>query len=310
MFNGAWVGTLVARGVGVEVTNMLVSKLFASQAVTLPLQYVGFVGAAYYASAAVATKLWSPLVRRPGFGRRWAFVAAGALHALFLLGFAGWAAAFPAPANPDDASVEYHNQSGDPALLLPGRVDLSFGIPAFLVGAIIYAVGDGVFVPQIRATLQTFWSDGKDAGCAMAATSFYTAIGFSLQAAISISLNGGLVEVQLLALAGVLGASCVSLWWLHTHIQSVDASTMRNNAAPPETSSSAEIETPANAAATAPSAAPDLHHAEVAGTKADTTKIDKEDDSPARSVPGEQVGNGASPWQSQGWSPENSQDST
>jgi hypothetical protein len=190
IFNGLWFGSVVSGSIGKE--------------------YVGFAGAAYSFASAAATHMWGKLVQRPAFGRRGAFAVAAVLHLIFFVAFGLW-------------SAHYFPHSG------PGRPappPLGTGVAATLAGAVLYAFGDSAWFSQLPATLQTFFPSGPEAPCAMASIRFYTALGFSVQAAVSVSLGKQrtpmAIPYQFAALCVCLLIACSCLAYLHFFVHSID----------------------------------------------------------------------------------------
>ena len=183
--NGAWMGSVVARRIGV--------------------QYVGLVGATYAAVSSLAAKLvWAPLAQRPSFGRRWSFAAALAAYVAWYSTMAVFLVATPDGAG---ATVEF-------SVLFAGSAWHGFFDPVF-----------SSFVP---ATLQTFFSGGRDALCAMSSVRVVYSAGFSMAQLLSVSLSssgntrtaeqaGFMVSLTLFAAA--------SLLFLHVRVCSIDLQT-------------------------------------------------------------------------------------
>jgi hypothetical protein len=103
----------------------------------------------------------------------------------------------------------------------------SFGstLGFLLGGAVLFAIGDGVWYSQLPALLQSMYSHGPDAACVNAALRLYTSLGFAVQAAISAGI-ARTATAQLMG--GCLAFFLVSVALLaYTHAREVDVDTGR-----------------------------------------------------------------------------------
>lgn len=128
-------GSLVASGLGVA--------------------YVGYVGAAYSFTSALATVMWGRLAQRRSFGRRWAFACAIGCQATFLAVSTWWSHVYidaPADAAADAAAVAAAggaDAAGIAAAAAAARLQATGGGgpskalagPVLVLLAILYAVG-------------------------------------------------------------------------------------------------------------------------------------------------------------------------
>ena len=86
-----------------------------------------------------------------------------------------------------------------------------------------YACFDPVFNTFVNATLQTFFSTGKQAPCAMASVRAVYSAGFATQQAISIALGPGTVHGQALGLLALILFAAACLRHLHKRVCPIDA---------------------------------------------------------------------------------------
>ncbi len=183
--NGAWMGAVVARRIGVQL--------------------VGLCGATYsLASSLASSYLWAPLAQRAAFGRRGCFAVALAAYAAWYFFFA----VFIAATTPADSAA----QSTDAAVLF--------------AGAAWHGIFDPVFSSFVPATLQTFFSSGRDALCAMSSVRVVYSLGFACAQLLSTSLAAAgsprLAEQSALCAAfTLLAAACLA--FLHFRVCSIDA---------------------------------------------------------------------------------------
>jgi hypothetical protein len=182
--------------------------------------YVGFVGAAYSYAAALATLGWGRLVQRPGWGRRHAMAAAVVLQLSFYGMFVQQAFARPSEVLPDDATpAEAEAAAAEIAEAV--RADPA-AMAALFLGTFLASTVDPVWNSFLPATMQTIWSSGPQAPCAMASIRFYYSLAFAAQASISLAL-GAVVVPQMLGLSALVTVSAACLWHLHHHVTPIDA---------------------------------------------------------------------------------------
>ena len=185
-FNGAWMGSVAARRIGVP--------------------FVGLIGATYAAVSSLAAKYaWAPLAQRPSFGRRWCFAAA-------LLAYVAWYAFFAVflAATPDGV----------------GMAAAEFTV--LFAGSAWHGFFDPVLSSFVPATLQVFFSGGRDALCAMGSIRVVYSAGFSLAQLLSVNLaasgNTRTAEQSALMVALTLFAGA-NLLYLQTRVCSIDLRT-------------------------------------------------------------------------------------
>jgi len=183
--NGAWMGAVVSRRIGVEL--------------------VGLCGATYsLASSLASSQVWAPLAQRPAFGRRGCFAVALVAYLAWYAFFAIYIAVTP----PLESGV----RSADAAVIF--------------AGAVWHGLFDPVLSSFVPATLQTFFSSGRDALCAMSSVRVVYSLGFALAQLLSTSLAaaGSPRLAEQSALCGaftLLAAACLA--YLHFRICSIDA---------------------------------------------------------------------------------------
>ena len=195
--------TIFATGFGAGYVNG--AWMGGVVAARIGVPWVGLVGATYSATSSLAsTYLWGPLSQRASFGRRWCFAAALTAYVAWYVAFA----AFQATTSPGAAP------SADFAVLF--------------VGSAAHGLFDPVLSSFVPATLQTFFSSGRDALCAMSSVRVIYSLGFALAQLLSTTLAATgaprLAEQSALA-AGLtlLAAACLS--WLHLRVCPIDAAT-------------------------------------------------------------------------------------
>jgi hypothetical protein len=192
--------TIFATGFGAGFVNGAWMGGVVARRIGTPL--VGLIGATYAAASSLASRfLWAPLAQRPAFGRRWSFAYALAAYVIWYIGFAAYIAATPA----DGASAD---------------------LPVLFLGAIAHGLFDPVLSSFVPATLQTFFSGGRDALCAMSSVRVIYSAGFAGAQLLSTSLSAAgasprYAEQSALAAAlTLLAAGCLS--WLHLRVCEID----------------------------------------------------------------------------------------
>ena len=216
--NGAWMGSVVARRIGV--------------------QYVGLVGATYAAVSSLAAKLvWAPLAQRRSFGRRWSFAAALAAYVLWYLAMA----IFLSSTDGAGSTLEF-----------------SF----LFAGSAWHGFFDPVLSSFVPATLQTFFSGGRDGLCAMSSVRVVYSAGFSMAQLLSVGLGNTRTAEQAGFMIALTLFAAASLVFLHLRVCSIDLQTEQGEAGTEKEaplSAVAANEAPANAAPAA-----DVAHASAA----------------------------------------------
>ena len=187
-WSGLWLGALAGGGIGA--------------------QYVGYVGAVYAFTVATSTIGWTRFIKSRG--RACAFALAALSYTAFWLLSIGWSARYP----PGSAAEEQPSFGASLAFLL--------------TSAVLYSLGDGVWVVQLPAVLQSRFSSGRDAACVNSVMRLYIALGVAVQTGISAGLGPGrAVWQQLLAAAVAFFAACCVLAYAHYFEIDLDTGTPR-----------------------------------------------------------------------------------
>ena len=194
--------TIFVNGAGAGFVNgVWMGRIVSAR---LGVQHVGLVGALYAViSSFAATQVWGRLAQRPSFGRRWCFVGSLAIYSLWYALFALYAAATPA-------------NDGAPS---PATFAILF------IGAAVHGFADPVLSSFIPATLQVFFSGGRDALCAMSSVRVVYSLGFALQQALSIGLaarGGARIAEQASLLAALTLLAGAALAYLQLRVYSID----------------------------------------------------------------------------------------
>jgi len=185
LFNGAFLGAVVAPSVGVGL--------------------VGVIGACFSFGSSIFTLLFSKHLQNPRIGRRWGFVAAYAFMLTFVLSVLLWVVWF-APAK------------GEAAEWPSTAVSMVF----YVYCALLYAAADSIFQSQVPATLQTFFPTSPDASCAMAGIRLCSALGTSSFVILTVLLSSAGTWVVFAVVVLTLALSAVAARHLHRNICSVD----------------------------------------------------------------------------------------
>ena len=193
-YNGAFIGSVVARGIGAA--------------------NVGLIGCVYALTSSLASSLvWAPLSQRPGFGRRYGFAFAVVGYAAWYAAAAAGIALMPPPSAAAAATVDAS------APVSP----LVFA--AHVAGAIAHGFFDPVLSSFIPATLQTFFPSGKEALCAMSSVRVVYSLGCAGQSLLSYALTDSgaprLAE-QSAVLALVACVAGASLFHLNARVCKID----------------------------------------------------------------------------------------
>lgn len=188
LFNGAFLGALVAKNLG--------------------LPAVGVIGATYSIASSVGTSAWAKLLVRPTFGRRWGFVAAFTGHAVWLAFATGWYVMFGPHVGGDPASASWPSYGA--------------AMPLLILITLVFGATDCLLWSQVPATLATMYPDGtSEAPCAMASIRLFSAAGTATSVLLSVALKKHLAwQFALTAVACAVAAGVTRR--LHTHVCSLD----------------------------------------------------------------------------------------
>lgn len=214
LFNGAFLGALVAKNLG--------------------LPAVGVIGATYSIASSVGTSGWAKLLVRPTFGRRWGFVAAFTGHALWLAFATGWYVLFGPHVGGDPASASWPSYGA--------------AMPLLILITIVFGATDCLMWSQVPATLATMYPDGtSEAPCAMASIRLFSAAGTATSVLLSVALKKHLAwQYVLTAVACAVAAGVTRR--LHTHVCSLDGEAPQSSGT--STAATAEKAATLDAAAT------------------------------------------------------------
>jgi hypothetical protein len=161
--------------------------------------YIGLIGFVYaVASAAAARYIWKPLSQSRG--RRFCFFSA-------VVGFVFW----------------YTTMGAWLLLFPPGAGDAPPFAALFILGA-VHGILDPVLQSLIPATLQVFFSSGRDSLCAMSSIRVVYSAGFAGAQALSLALAQSRVGEQSVILAFLMAAAGCSLYFLHHFVCKIDLS--------------------------------------------------------------------------------------
>ena len=132
-----------------------------------------------------------------------------------------------------------------------GAPDASTNFGVLFAGAVVHGALDPVLSSFVPATLQTFFSGGRDALCAMSSVRVVYSVGFSMAQLVSISLsatgNPRLAEQSAL-LVGLTLLAAACLLYLHLRVCSIDLKTGETGREE-EASRAADVEPAAGAGA-------------------------------------------------------------
>jgi len=187
---------IFANGSGAGYIN---GTWMASAARLIGFEYIGLIGCVYAVVSAVAARyVWKPLAQSRG--RRFCFLCA-------IVGYSVW----------------YSMMAAWLLLFTPRAGDAPPFAALFCLGA-VHGLLDPVLQSLIPATLQVFFSSGRDSLCAMSSIRVVYSAGFAGAQALSLALAQSRVGEQSVILAFLMLAAGCSLYFLHNFVCAIDLS--------------------------------------------------------------------------------------